>query len=55
MENLVLNIFCSMTVQKNDELRRYKQKTDFGVFTPSSSLFNNSNLRDKISNMLFHC
>ncbi len=57
MENLVLNIFCSMILfNKNDKLRRYKQTTDFGDLYISPPPFSNSsNLRGKISNIFFHC
>ncbi len=59
MENLVLNIFCSMTwFKKIINYGELRKKLIMGTFTSiksSSSFFNSSNLRGMISNMLFHC
>ncbi len=56
MENLVLNIFCSMTLlKKNDKLPRYKKKIDFDDLYILLFIFEPSNLRGKISNVLSYC
>ncbi len=56
MEDLVLNIFCSMTLfKKMINYGDISRKLTLGTFTSSSSFSNSSKLRDKISNMLFHC
>ncbi len=55
MENLVLNIFGSITLfKKMINYGDISKKLTLGTFTSFSSFFNNSNLRDKISYMLFH-
>ncbi len=56
MENLVLNIFHSMTLFK--KLINYEdisKKLILETFTSSSSFSNSNNLRGKISIILFHC
>ncbi len=56
MENLVLNISCSMTsFKKMINYGDISKKLILGIFTSSSSFSNSSNLRGKVSNMLFHC
>ncbi len=55
MENLVLNIFCSMTLfTKMINYGNISKKLILGTFTSLSSFSNVSILRGKISNMLFH-
>ncbi len=56
MENLVLKVFCSMTLfKKMINHGDTSKKTNFGSFTSSFSFSNSSNLRGTIFNMLFHC
>ncbi len=51
MENLVLNILCSMTLfKKMINYGDISKKLILGTFTSSS----NSNLKGKISHFLFH-
>ncbi len=56
MENLELNIFCSMTLfKKMINNRDVSKKLILGTFTFLFSISNSSNFTGKISNMLFYC
>ncbi len=56
MANMVLKIFCSMTLfKKMINYGDISKKLILGTFTFSSSFSNSSNLKGKICNMLFHC